>query len=46
LPIRLIPTPVKLPVMREHLQWHRVMENDPLHRWVREKIQAVAAALK
>jgi LysR family transcriptional regulator, nod-box dependent transcriptional activator len=46
LPIRLIPTPVKLPIMREHLQWHRVMENDPLHRWVREKIQAVAAALK
>lgn len=45
LPLKLIPTPVKLPVMREHLQWHRVMENDPLHRWVREKIQAVAAAL-
>jgi LysR family nod box-dependent transcriptional activator len=46
LPIKLIPTPVKLPVMREHLQWHRVMENDPLHRWVREKIQAAAAALE
>lgn len=45
LPLKVIPTPVKLPVMREHLQWHRVMENDPLHRWVREKIQSAAAAL-
>lgn len=45
LPLRIIATPVTLPVMREHLQWHRVMENDPLHRWVREKIQSAAAAL-
>ncbi|MGL6162212.1 LysR family transcriptional regulator [Microbulbifer sp.] len=42
LPIRLLPTPVKLPAMREHLQWHRALENDPLHRWVREKIQTAA----
>lgn len=45
LPIRLVPTPVKLPAMREHLQWHRAMANDPLHRWVREKIQAAAREL-
>jgi DNA-binding transcriptional LysR family regulator len=45
LPIRLMPTPVKLPAMREHLQWHRALANDPLHRWVREKIQTAANKL-
>ena len=45
LPIRLLPTPVTLPVMREQIQWHRAMENDPLHRWVREKIQLAAKQL-
>ena len=42
LPIRLLPTPVKLPAMHEQLQWHRALDNDPLHRWVREKIEAAA----
>jgi hypothetical protein len=31
--------------MREHLQWHRALESDPLHRWVREKIQTAANKL-
>ncbi|WP_317929561.1 LysR family transcriptional regulator [Halioxenophilus sp. WMMB6] len=45
LPIRILPTPVELPVMREHIQWHRALENDPLHSWVRHKIQSAAARL-
>lgn len=45
LPIRLLPTPVELPTMREQIQWHRAQQNDPLHRWVREKIQLAAAKL-
>lgn len=45
LPIRLLPTPVELPTMQEHIQWHRAMETDPLHRWVREKIQTASRSL-
>lgn len=45
LPIRLLTTPVKLPNMREQIQWHRAQENNPLHRWVREKIQSAAKEL-
>lgn len=45
LPIRVLPTPVELPEMRENLQWHRAMDQDPLHRWVRERIQAAAGKL-
>lgn len=46
LPIRILPTPVELPVMNECLQWHRAMENDPLHRWVRNKLQVAAENLE
>lgn len=46
LPIRVLPTPVELPVMNECLQWHRAMENDPLHGWVRQKIQTAAENLE
>ncbi|NIB43423.1 LysR family transcriptional regulator [Pseudomaricurvus alkylphenolicus] len=45
LPIRVLPTPVDLPTMHEHLQWHRALENDPLHRWVRNKIEDAAVQL-
>jgi DNA-binding transcriptional LysR family regulator len=38
LPLRLLPPPVKLPVMREYMLWHRSMEGDSMHRWLRERI--------
>ncbi|WP_315809892.1 LysR family transcriptional regulator [Pseudomonas sp. C9-3] len=38
LPLRIIPPPVKIPVMREIMQWHRSMDGDPMHRWLREKV--------
>lgn len=38
LPLRVIPTPVKLPSMREHILWHRSMDGDLMHRWLRERI--------
>lgn len=38
LPLRIIAPPVKLPVMRESMQWHRSMDGDPMHRWLREKV--------
>lgn len=38
LPIRLLPTPVHLPPTREHMVWHRSMDNDPMLRWLREQI--------
>lgn len=38
LPLRILPTPVKIPVMREFMLWHRSMDGDPMHRWLRERI--------
>lgn len=38
LPLRIIPPPVKIPVMRECMLWHRTMDRDPMHRWLRERI--------
>ena len=39
LPLRILPPPVKIPVMREYMLWHRSMEGDPMHRWLRERIR-------
>ncbi len=39
LPLRILPTPVKIPAMREFMIWHRSMDGDPMHRWLRERIQ-------
>ncbi|MGE8371334.1 MAG: LysR family transcriptional regulator [Pseudomonas putida] len=38
LPLRILPAPVKIPVMREFMLWHRSMDGDPMHRWLRERI--------
>jgi DNA-binding transcriptional LysR family regulator len=38
LPLRLLPPPIKLPVMHEYVCWHRSMDGDPMHRWLREQI--------
>lgn len=38
LPLRIIQPPVKIPVMRECMLWHRTMDRDPMHRWLRERI--------
>ncbi|MCF5722812.1 LysR family transcriptional regulator [Pseudomonas syringae] len=38
LPLRVLPTPVKIPLMQEHILWHRSMDGDPMHRWLRERI--------
>jgi DNA-binding transcriptional LysR family regulator len=46
LPIKILATPIELPKMREHLQWHQTVDNDPVHRWVRKKIQQHASQLK
>ena len=38
LPLRILQPPVKIPVMREFMLWHRSVEGDPMHRWLRERI--------
>lgn len=42
-PLRILPPPVELPPMREFMIWHRALDNDPMHRWLREQIVATAA---
>ena len=39
LPLRILPPPVKIPVMKEIMQWHRSMDGDPMHRWLRETVR-------
>lgn len=39
LPLRILPTPVQLPTMRELMIWHLSMDGDAMLRWVRERIQ-------
>ncbi|MCI0916269.1 LysR family transcriptional regulator [Pseudomonas stutzeri] len=39
LPLRILPAPVKIPPMQEYMLWHRSMDGDPMHRWLRERIQ-------
>ena len=38
LPLRILNPPVKIPVMREVMLWHRSVDGDPMHRWLRERI--------
>ena len=45
LPLRILPPPVELPVMKEIMQWHRSMDSDPMHRWLREAVRASIMAL-
>lgn len=42
LALRIVPTPVKMPVMREFMIWHRSVDRDPMHRWLREQISEVS----
>ncbi|ADZ89727.1 LysR family transcriptional regulator [Marinomonas mediterranea] len=36
LPIKILDTPESIPALTEHIQWNKVMDNDPAHRWLRE----------
>ncbi|MFX8063428.1 LysR family transcriptional regulator, partial [Acinetobacter baumannii] len=36
LPIRLVPLPLPMPRLTEHLQWHRYQDLDPANRWMRD----------
>ncbi|PZQ77492.1 MAG: nodulation protein NfeD [Variovorax paradoxus] len=45
MPLRLLEPPMPTPRLTEILQWHRLRDDDPGVRWVREQIQAVARQL-
>jgi DNA-binding transcriptional LysR family regulator len=45
LPLRLLPLPIAMPPMVEVLQWHRVHECDPAHRWFRGLLRTVVERL-
>ncbi len=38
LPLRLLPPPVQLPVMREYMGWHRSLDSDAMLTWLRTKL--------
>lgn len=43
--IRILPSPVELPVLVEMLWWHPRVNADPAHAWLRGRIEAVAGTL-
>ncbi|WP_028311749.1 LysR family transcriptional regulator [Derxia gummosa] len=42
LPIRVLPAPFEMPVLKLVLQWNRLLDHAPDHCWLRERILAVA----
>lgn len=45
LPIRLLPPPFEIPVLRLVLQWNRHATQDAAHAWLRQRLLDAAAAL-
>lgn len=45
LPLRLLQLPMRVPPLVEVIQWSRHRQSDPVHSWLRGRLQAVAGAL-
>lgn len=43
-PLALVPVPLEVSPIANHLIWHRRFERDEAHRWLREQITAACAA--
>lgn len=41
--IKIVKLPFKSPPLRESMMWHPTLENDPMHRWLRQRILECAA---
>jgi DNA-binding transcriptional LysR family regulator len=44
-PLRVLPLPFEMPEIRVSAHWHERVQEDPAHRWLRQVIAEVAAAL-
>jgi hypothetical protein len=44
LQLRMLPTPVDIPVLTEDLQWHQYLEGDAGHQWMLNLIRRCASA--
>ncbi|AMN80553.1 LysR family transcriptional regulator [Pseudomonas azotoformans] len=42
LPLRVLQSPVELPLLREFMQWNKFLDGDPAHRWMRSLFTEVA----
>lgn len=45
LPIKVLPTPVALPATREHMVWHRSMDNDPMLNWLKDRLRQMVQSI-
>jgi len=43
LDLRLIPPPIDIPAMREGMQWHKSLDRDQGHVWMRQLIRRIAS---
>ena len=43
LPLKVLPPPVALPMLREFTQWNKFLDGDPAHRWMRNLFHEVAS---
>jgi LysR family transcriptional regulator, nod-box dependent transcriptional activator len=40
-PIRVLPPPMAIPPLNMRMKWHRYLDNDPGHQWLRQSMKAV-----
>ena len=45
LPIKVAPLPFEVPLLPVHMYWHQKFDQDPVNRWMREKLATIAASL-
>lgn len=39
LPLKILPTPLEIPVFKEYMHWNKSFANDPIHYWLRQQIK-------
>ncbi|WP_137165399.1 LysR family transcriptional regulator [Salinimonas lutimaris] len=44
--VKMIKLPFETPPLKESMMWHPTLENDPMHRWLRQKILDHAASFQ
>jgi DNA-binding transcriptional LysR family regulator len=43
LPLKCLPPPFELPLLREFILWNKVLDSDPAHRWMRRMLHELVA---
>jgi DNA-binding transcriptional LysR family regulator len=39
LPLKILPTPIEIPIFKEYMHWNKSFASDPIHSWLRQQIK-------